>query len=182
MKRVCLGASVVAILVASMARDAHALGPVDIELAAKGGYASDGLTADVGGRAGVSIFGIYAGFSGAYYFGKTGNPSEQSPPLPPAGPRIGYHQTAFGGELGYGFKISFVTLRPYLGFGQTTTYGDNVYLFAAGSYTQPYFQPGGLVQLTFGHFLVGVDGNAFIPTSELSQTGFVLNGEAGVTF
>jgi hypothetical protein len=170
-----------ALAVVSLAQSARALGPVDVEVAAEGGWATNGLTADVGGRAGISVIGIYVGFVGVYYVGKTGSPVGQLPPLPPSGATQRYHQLAFGGELGYGFKLGPVTLRPFVGFGRTTTYGSYPDL-STDTAGQPYFEAGGLVQLTFGHLIFGVDGRAFSPTTEGSETGFVLDGEVGVTF
>ena len=68
-------------------RDAHALGAVDIEGGARVGVGTNpdstgpnpfGL--GVGGRAGVSIFHVYLGFSAIHYFGASGDVSEPAPP------------------------------------------------------------------------------------------------------
>jgi hypothetical protein len=58
-------------------RDAHALGPLDIEIAGKAGYGTNPdsglgfnpLGVGLGGRAGLSIFGLYAGVNVVDYLG-----------------------------------------------------------------------------------------------------------------
>jgi hypothetical protein len=168
-------AGLVAIL---LPRPAHAIGPVDIELAGIGGYATDQLTGTLGGRAGISIFGIYAGFRGQYYFGEAITPF-------PGEKAYNYHQLTLGGEVGYGFKIRFITIRPFLGFGDATTYGVgsvNANGSSSPSFTQPYLQPGALLQFGFGPLIFGVDGSALIPTTEASEAAFVVDGELGVRF
>src|SRR5207237_10223909 len=94
--------------------DAHALGPVDLEIGAKVGAGTtptgdkiNPLGFGLGGRAGVGIFGIYAGVSAMYYFG-----SSASDPNHRTGKAVLY-----GAEAGYTFKLAFLELRPQLGVG-----------------------------------------------------------------
>jgi hypothetical protein len=107
---------------------ALALGPVDIEIGAKLGYA-DGGNADlganplglaVGGRGGEVFSGLYGGIDAMYYTGGTPSP----PPCvgtacaAPAVPS--FHAFAIGIEVGYGLKLSILTIRPQLGLGNIT--------------------------------------------------------------
>ena len=98
----------------SYTRDAHALGPIDLEIGAKVG-AGTNPTGDkinplgfgLGGRAGIGIFGIYAGVTAMYYFG-----GSASDPIHRTGKAVLY-----GAEAGYTFKLVFLELRPQLGVG-----------------------------------------------------------------
>jgi hypothetical protein len=163
-----LAASAAALLVTLAPRPAHALGPIDLEVAFKGGYGSNDLGAGLGGRAGISFFGIYAGANIVDYLGKSPDP----------------HQLQLGAELGFGFKISFVTIRPLLGLGDVVTSVDGVGLHSF------YLEPGGLVQFSFGHLIFGVDAGCLILTSEGSALGgpsaaeeaFTIHGQVGVRF
>ncbi len=176
------GASVVLFAVAaaagaatlSVSPDAHALGPIDLEIGAKVGYGTN-PTADainplgfgLGGRAGVSIFNVYAGLSGMYYFGG-GN-----------GARDG-KATLYGLEVGYGFSIVFLTLRPQLGVG-----------FYNGNFTTPphsdgdgrnvYLEPGITGIIPFGIWFAGADANLFfLPGQQGSGVGFTFHGQFGL--
>ncbi len=184
-----LVAAACGLLISVVSPSAHALGPVDVEAAAIGGYGTNSLNAELGGRAGVSIFGIYAGVRGEYFTGTTSPATEVLH-------ADTYHQYALGGEVGYGFKIGLVpgtdlVIRPLVGFGYAN-YSDRIQYPAAPSpppnglvtyhYSQPYFQPGVLVQLGLGPLLVGVEGSAFAPTTEASQSGFVIEGQLGLRF
>ena len=103
--------------IVSGARDASALGPVDVEVAADGSFgtnpsssAANPLAFGAGARAGASMMGFYAGADLAYYFGRgTANAGFDS--------KITEHALKVGGDLGYGFKIGPVTVRPHLGLG-----------------------------------------------------------------
>jgi hypothetical protein len=148
------------LLAAVMTRDAHAVGPVDIEVAPKFGYGSspgndgfgfDALGIGLGGRAGVSIFGIYGGLNIVDYLGGT------QPLFPcPAPGEVGCgggasgHTLMYGGELGYGFKLRLVTIRPQFGVGRSVAYG----LARNGGL---YLEPGVTVLLSLGPAFLGFD-------------------------
>src|ERR1700722_11264139 len=71
---------------------AHAGGPIELEIAFKLGYASNDYGVGVGGRAGASFHGLYAGGNIANYFGCCGGLNS----VPNA--------IAAGGEVGYGIR------------------------------------------------------------------------------
>jgi hypothetical protein len=159
------------------ARPAHAIGPVDLEVAAKAGYGSNDFGFGIGGRAGVSIFGIYGGLNLMEYLGK----SEA-----PGAPAV--HGLQFGGEVGFGFKISFLTIRPLFGFGDVAFSSSG-----AGSAGSFYLEPGGLIQFSFGHLIFGVDAGCLILTNQTTvgaitggnstiEEAFVMHGQVGVRF
>jgi hypothetical protein len=165
-------ASAAALLTLLAARPAHAIGPVDIEIAGKAGYGSNDLDFGLGGRAGVSIFGLYGGFNIVNYFG------QNSASL-----------LTYGGEVGYGFTIAFITLRPLVGFGDAVAStpgpgcaGTAVSSCPSTSTSTFYVQPGGLIQFAFGHLIFGVDASALIPTASGSQVAFTMDGQVGVKF
>ena len=167
---------------------AYALGPVDLEVAGIGGYSTNELVGEIGGRAGVSFFGVYAGFRGQYFPGSTLSAGAATP--------FSYRQYALGGEVGWGYRFRLLTgvspsdlvIRPVVGFGDAT-YQDTFHYPAApapppngtvtSTYTQPYVQPGVLIQLGLGHLILGLEGSAYLPTTEASQSSFVLEGQIG---
>ncbi len=114
-----------------VARDAHALGPVDIEVGARAGYAtnpSNGslnpLGVGVGGRAGIAFLGgVYLGGSVMYYLGgsTTGDQTVDttSSTMPTHSTyTISTSTLMIGGELGYGMKLlELLTIRPQMGLG-----------------------------------------------------------------
>jgi hypothetical protein len=164
-KALVLAASAAALLTFVATLPAHALGPLDLEIAGKLGYGSDHYDFGFGGRAGISFLGLYGGFNVVDYLGGgTDHP----------------HILTYGGEVGFGFKISFVTIRPLVGFGDEIASGCGaVGCSSGGSF---YVQPGGLLQFTFGHLIFGVDAGALIPTTSGYPQAFTLNGEIGVRF
>ncbi len=104
---------------------AHALGPVDVEIAARGGFASspthpngDLLVANpdgpgVGGPAGISPFGFYASISGICYLGGT-----SSSPVGSGGSlSTTTHSTLLRAEVGHAFSVPHVKFRPQVGVG-----------------------------------------------------------------
>ncbi len=163
----------------SYSSTAHALGPVDIEIAARGGYATNpGSGANpygfgIGGRAGVSIIGIYGGISGMYYFGSSQQSSAAGVPVSSS------PNTAMEGfEAGYTFKLSSLKIRPQVGIGNATIGGSgqaNVNgssTSVSGSSSNLYLEPGGLVMIMLGSTLfVGADVNALILPSMSNGTG-----------
>jgi hypothetical protein len=159
-----LAASTAALFTLVSERPAHALGPIDLEIAAKAGYGSNDLDFGIGGRAGISFFGLYGGVSLVDYLGQDS-----------------VHVLTYGGEVGFGIKIAFVTIRPLLGFGDAVT---STPLGSSGSF---YLQPAGLLQFSFGHLIFGVDAGALIPTSNAVQgsginAAFTMDGQVGVRF
>jgi hypothetical protein len=123
-------------------REAHALGPVEIEgggLVGGGSNPSHGpnpLSVGIGARAGVELKRVYLGLAVTYYFGDSGNCGGGSPTsgadtssLPPGfctlasdGGEVELKQRAslYGVDLGYtlGFpRLSFLKLRPLVQIG-----------------------------------------------------------------
>jgi hypothetical protein len=177
---------------------ARALGPVDLEAAVQvgygtnpTGYAPNPLGLELGGRAGVSFWNIYAGASFAYSFGGTTQGNSNVEGL--SGPET-LQSFRYGLELGYNFKIPVVpvTIRPQLGAG------DYVYMpsgvgfcgqeTACSSSDEFYLQPGVVGLIAYGHFIAGVDVNAFIipeaPTTSGTTAlfGLTVHGQVGVRF
>jgi hypothetical protein len=175
-------------------RDARAVGPIDIEIAAKVGYGTspnggslNPLGFGFGGRAGVSFLGLYAGVNVVDYLGGSSGPL----PCPPNVfcESVTTQTLMYGGELGYGFKLSIVTIRPQLGVGNALFYGT-------GSSSSLYLEPGVTVLVSFGHLFLGADANFVLfpsfPTfdgigSKLTSSTAVadactIHGQLGVRF
>jgi hypothetical protein len=173
-------------------RDAHALGPLDIEIAGKAGYGTNPdsglgfnpLGVGLGGRAGLSIFGLYAGVNVVDYLGG----SQPCPPVMATGacPNVSAHTLMYGGEFGYGFKISIITIRPQIGVGSALVSGST-------SNSTLYLEPGVTGLVAFGILIVGVDANlAIFPgsnqinsngtTSTTVTEAFTIHGQVGVRF
>ncbi|MGC4024128.1 MAG: hypothetical protein QM744_02545 [Mesorhizobium sp.] len=103
------------------AGDAYALGPVSVEVAARGGVApahiSGGLTPTLGlgfgGRAGVEFAGFYGGLSAIDYLGTDVQRGIYTDTV---------HALLYGVEVGYGFKLAdgVLTIRPQLGLGNAS--------------------------------------------------------------
>jgi hypothetical protein len=172
-------------------KEAHAIGPVDVEVAARVGYASnpsnvsgssDGLGFGAGVRGGVSFFGIYAGLSFMYYAGAS--ESETLPTGTGTSGSLSVSTSAilYGIDLGYSFKLPmFITIRPQVGFGNATAMVsvNNV----SSSNNNSYVEPGVLLQARFGTFIAGVDANAlFFPGQNDSQAAFTIHGQLGLAF
>jgi hypothetical protein len=170
-------ASSAAALLATLAatRPAHALGPVDLEIAAKVGYGSNDYGFGFGGRAGVSFFGLYGGLNLVDYLGKS-TPVGLGCPSPCDTGSETIHALQFGGEVGYGIKISVLTIRPLVGFG------DLAFSGAGQSASSFYVEPGGLLQLGFGHFIFGVDAGCLIATRAPVSEAFTVHGQVGARF
>lgn len=178
----------------SVARPARALGPVDIEAAARVGGASSPIKDDVngrtgalgfglGGRAGVSIFGIYGGVAAMYYLGGS-NTESQSPSADfvPPGPIESESSWLYGFEGGYSFKIQLLTLRPTVQIGSYTLHyslvdggGQNIHNL--------YVEPGVTALIGFGLWFVGADANVFLtPGMDKSRAAFMGNVQVGLKF
>jgi hypothetical protein len=179
MRRTCLlvAAATLGAATFSFSRDARALGPIDLEIAAKGGYGTNPfggninpLGAGLGGRAGVAFFGFYGGAALLYYFG-----GSQS--------GVSEHSLMYGLEAGYNWKIAILTIRPQLGVGNYSldvgnTSGNNIYL-----------EPGVTGLISLGTFFVGADANLLVLPSiqqpdgnKGTDTAFTVHGQVGVKF
>ncbi len=143
------------------------------EVVGKAGYASGVNTLGLGGRLGYAYRGLYGGLSFVDFF--------------PLG-TLAANAVVAEAEVGYGFTIAFVTIRPLLGVGFGFSDGPECQLAPVG---QPVpcgsngtfvLQPGGLVQLGFGHLIFGVDASAFIPFGTGSEVVLEVDGQVGARF
>ena len=170
------------------APNARALGPVDIEAAARvgggtnpfGGF-SNPLGFGLGARGGVAFSGLYGGVSLMYYFGSSQN-------VAGGGGSVSAHSFLYGIEGGYGAKIfNLVTLRGQLGIGSFQL-SEGGGLNASAS--NLYLEPGVVGLMSFGMFLVGVDATVVIlpgvndPVSGGSSwdAAFTIHAQGGVKF
>jgi hypothetical protein len=169
-----------------MAREARAVGPVDVEVAGQVGIGTDPLINGGpnplgfggGGRAGVAFHGLYGGLALMEYVGgndKTGTFSEGQRTIPVGNSfSSSDHVLMYGIEAGYGFKIlGVLTIRPQVGLGNFTlsyvqTDHTSPLIQAAFSPTEAgnvnnlYLQPGVTVLVALGIWLVGVDANVLV--------------------
>ncbi len=185
--RLTLPFALTAGLVAASEGSAAALGPVDIEAGAKIGVGTNPDSAGpnpfgfgLGGRAGVSIFGIYGGVSAVHYLGTSGDPPSGTSAT--AGIAIpSPSSTLIGGELGYTITaIPIIQVRPQVGLGNAhIAYGpvSNDHL---------YLEPGVTVLVPLGFFFVGADANLLVlpavdtlPGETTTYTSFTAHGQIG---
>lgn len=174
-------AVVTGIVALATARPAHALGPLDIEMAGEVGYGTNTVGPGFGGRGGVTLSGFYFGIVAVDYLG-------QSTTIEP---HVSGGQTnvfTVGGAVGYGLKVAFVTLRPLVGVGGAIFSFEppppqphiGVVGYSGGG---AYVQPGGLVQFAFGHLICGVEASAFIAMANGATGGaFIIDGQVGARF
>jgi len=162
-------------------RDAHALGPVDLEIAAKGGYGTNPfggnlnpLGVGLGGRAGVSFFGFYGGAGLLYYLG--GSQGD-----------VSSHTLMYGLEAGYNWKLTILTIRPQLGVGNFT--GTTSLNNVSSSSSNLYLEPGVTALISFGTMFVGADANLLVLPditqpggAKGTETAFTIHGQVGVRF
>jgi hypothetical protein len=165
------------------ARPAHALGPLDLELGDKAGVATNPYNVSgsenpmgfgLGGRAGVSIFGLYGGIQAMYYFG-----SSQSVD----GTSFSSHTVMYGFEGGYGFSLPMVpiTIRPQVGIGNATFTASGGGESASNS--NVYVEPGVTVLVSLLGWYVGADANVLVfPGLDNSQVAVTFHGQVGVKF
>jgi hypothetical protein len=198
-------------LTGSVARDARGLGPIDVEIGAKvgGGTSPSNPSSSInplgfglGGRGGVSFFGFYAGVDGMYYLG--GNHAGLSA-LPSESVTFSQHTLMYGVDLGYGFKIASLTIRPQLGIGNLTVSYRSSFSntctapgpcpLASGSTSSStsssylYLEPGVTGLVSFGALFVGADANLLaLPSVDngagghTTGTAFTMHGQVGVRF
>lgn len=167
----------------SVPRDAHALGPVDLEIGARIGGASSPVSGGLnplgfglGARAGVSLFSFYGGLSFMYYFG--GGQDFMSS-------HYSVTSTLFGFDLGYNIGIPLITLRPQLGIGNYSGNGSGSGpgFSIPGSTNNLYLEPGVTGILSLGMWFVGADANLlFLPGLADSQAAFTAHGQGGIKF
>jgi hypothetical protein len=191
--------SVLKVLVAALAvgavwipRAAFALGPVDLEIAAQvgggtstvGSGAPNALGLGLGGRAGIDIFGIYAGVAAMYYIGDGGNGPDAN------GNTVHTYANSslVGLEGGYNIGLSVLTLRPQLGvgyynagFSYSTPQGIGATSTSGGNSSSVYLEPGLTGLLSFGIWMVGADaGILWVPAVNDSQAAVVIHGQFGI--
>jgi hypothetical protein len=196
----------VALAALSATRSASALGPVDVEVAAKvGGGTSpensqwapcalcslaqlpNALGVGLGVRAGVSFVGFYGGLSFMDYLGSQATD---------AGPLTeSLRSVLYGVEVGYNISVPLLTLRPQLGIGNYTVsggYSGRPPRRAGGPpYGYPahfsdsnlYLEPGVTGLLSFCMWIVGADANVLLLTGMSgSQPAFTAHGQVGIKF
>jgi hypothetical protein len=175
----------VAVGVVAVPRDAHALGPVDLEVGVKGGVGTQPsntspgpniLGFGLGGRGGVSFLGIYGGVNVMYYFGGSQDGTS-------------VHSLMYGVEAGYGFKlIDIITIRPQIGIGNFTgtvsPSGE-----PSSSNSNLYLEPGVTGLVSLGTLFVGADANLLVLPGisygngqSNTDTAFTLHAQVGVKF
>lgn len=185
----------------SVTRRASALGPVDVEVAAKVGGGTNpvnvpggqfgpaqvnALGFGLGARAGASISGFYGGLTFMYYFGERQRPY-------PTDTNILIHLESFssvmyGIEAGYNFSVSLLTIRPQLGLGNYTLTASSPGTTTSSS-SNLYLEAGVEGLLSLGRWLVGADASTFLlPGWSDSHPGgnsreaFTAHGQVGVRF
>jgi len=180
----------------SVTRNASALGPVDVEVAAKVGGGTNpvlvpssalgpaqvnALGFGLGERAGASLAGFYGGLSFMYYFG-----ASQRPYATDTNILIhleSFNSVLYGVEAGYNFNVSFLTVRPELGVGNFTLTESSPGTPTLST-SNVYLEPGVTGLLSFGQWIVGADANVlFLPGwSGRSQPAFTAHGQVGIKF
>jgi len=193
--RAVLASAAIAVANLGVTRDAHALDAVDIEIAAKAGFATNPssipnlnppnpLGFGLGGRAGLAFKGgLYLGGNLMDYF--TGSQSETNVTCggtnacAPISASASIHVLMYGAEMGYGIKLfDLLTVRPQLGFGNAA-FSES----GSPSTTIWYLEPGvtGLVDL--GHLILGADVNMLVfPNTNYDQGALSLHAQVGVKF
>jgi hypothetical protein len=208
--RAHLGAALGAALVLPcVPREAHALGPVDLEVGLKAGagtnwtgHAPDPMGFGIGGRAGAAIHvmpdsDLYAGINAMYYFGSSG--LERCGFCPRPEYSVSAHSFQYGADLGYGRKVSIVTIRGQAGLGDYGMAGNAWYGNQAGTKNYFYLEPALVGLVSMGTFFVGADAGALLlflgpsspaalpdtlaePAVKSSGAAFVAHGQIGMTF
>jgi hypothetical protein len=165
---------------------AIALGPVDIEIAARTGVAASslgplGLGFGIGGRGGVSMMGLYAGIDVIGYPGREASCDSCSSP-PGQTVKQSLSGLLYGFDAGYNLRFSLVTIRPQLGLGNlrlSSAYGDPTPGPGAIS-NYFYLEPGIVGLVSLGVLFVGVDvGLLLLPTRQ--DSALTVHGQIGVT-
>jgi hypothetical protein len=175
--------------IVSAAGDARAVGPVDVEVGLKGGFATSPLSSGtnpvgggIGARAGVVFLGgFYVGGSVLnYFFGSMTSPTAS----------FSTNILMLGGEAGYGFTVgNRVTLRPQVGLGiaSVATTATGAGATAEDKSTGAgylYVEPGVTALVSLGLVFVGADANVVLlfRGQQQSQAAFAMHGEVGLRF
>jgi hypothetical protein len=188
MKRAAISTLPVLALVSSISVDAFADRPLEPEIAARVGAATNpGWIANpfgfgFGGRAGTSLYGFYGGISALYYLGGSDGSA-------------GFHTLLIGLEAGYTIKLPFLRIRPQVGVGNgtfTETEPDGALNPAqTTSVNNIYVEPGVVVMVPVGPIFLGVDANALLlpgftlavpGSSAKTDASFSAHGQVGVRF
>jgi hypothetical protein len=157
--------------------EAHALGPVGIEAGAKVGAGTTAIDESfnprgfgLGARGGISIFNVYAGVAGVYYFG-----SNQT--FPATNIKSNIHSAVYGFEAGYSIKLlGLLTLRPQVGFGNDELSSSASFIAGSGPTSSTsngyfYLEPAVVVLVTLGIVYVGADiGALMLPAGPASNS------------
>jgi hypothetical protein len=187
--RTLLVTALLGIGAACVTRDAKALGPIDVEAAAKVGYGTNPfgggypnpLGLGLGVRGGVSLLGFYGGLGLMYYVGGNATTSDHN--------YRSVNSVLYGIEAGYGAKFfDLVTLRGQLGLGNFTMNQSGT--TGSGNPSNLYLEPGLTALASFGILLVGVDANVLIlpgiadPINGQSSwdAAFTVHAQGGVKF
>jgi hypothetical protein len=187
-----------------VARAAHAIGPVDAEVAGVGGgtnlasSAANELGFEAGARAGVSWRHFYGGLS------FVDSPTVTMRALC-VGPVVAYCTTGttsvlpfsvrsirYGLDAGYDFRLlSRFIVRPQLGVGRIALYQSSPVQVVVndglegldGTAHDVYLEPGVTAIVFLWHFLLGVDANAlWVPELAHSRAALTAHGQLGVRF
>ena len=183
----------------TMARDARALGAVDVEVVGTVGGGSDPLTSGgpnplgfgTGWHAGVAFHGLYGGVALSYYFGGSENNG--------VGGSASDHVLTYGIEAGYEFRVlALLLVRPQVRFGDfvltfnpgACTLCNIVQNNASGNISSLYLRPGVTALVSLRKWLVGVDASALVlpsftePYSTVSTTDVAFTADVlvGVRF
>jgi|CZKU01.1.fsa_nt_gi hypothetical protein len=181
----------------AMSRDAHALGPIGVEVGAKVGAATNPLSSQgtvtpptplgfgVGARGGVDILGFYGGVNFMYYLG-----SSQDITVAGQSGSVSFHTVMYGLELGYGVTLlDLLTIRPQIGIGNATfSESGNASGVLNGSASGPnksylYLEPGVTGLIGLGLWYVGADANVlFFPGLDQSKASLSIHGQIGIKF
>jgi hypothetical protein len=176
----------------SVSANAHALGPLSLEIGLKAGEGTNPVSGPnplgfgIGGRAGVSILGFYGGVSVIDYLGSSQTED---------GIKASLHTLLYGVEGGYGITLlDLLTLRAQLGVGNagvTASFsGSAAGISASGDHTSNglYLEPGVTALVSFGMWFVGADINALILTDfnngsggNSTKTAMTVHGQVGLT-
>jgi hypothetical protein len=182
------------IAIVSSACTAHALGPVDVEVAARAGLAAPNnggqnpLGFGLGGRAGVVLFDhLYGGLNLMYSFGSSQAYFFNGPITTES-----VHTLMYGVEAGWGFKLDNVIIRPQVGLGNAnfgytfTCTGTSGPLGCAGAdvpNNNVYVEPGlTLLVVPVRAVFVGGDASVLVFPGINESLFIALHGQVGVTF
>jgi hypothetical protein len=186
----------IGVAAALVAHDAHALGPLDLEIGARAGVGtSPGGTSNgpnplgfgIGGRAGVSILGLYGGVSGMYYVGESKDVTVLG--VTASGKA---HSVLLGFEAGYGSKLGPLSLRGTVGVGNIETDYSGSFAGYQGNLPSQnglYIEPGVTGIVALGIWFFGADANALIlpdyqgyDGNKSHEAAFTIHGQLGVKF